>query len=403
MLSRPKNRLTESIIKNTLNEDFWNPGKYFLALQDMEDIDSEKWNKASQEERDAMVRPFLQAFWDKYKTKMTWDDVHALFDDMEDSNYHTEGRVLEDIINKDSYKINEAVNPENEEKNKIIRNALKGPKSMRKNKEALKKMGITASDLNYDYDKYGDESDLNYGSTIYLHGPNGKQLSVDPDGTNVWHTGGSSEKHYKKELEFKNRHSKNYNNMDRLDFTGNKAKAFDYYNYLTKPKNEYQDEVDDANDVKSYRENKKKTGYNLPDEALTPEEKSLNIRPRKYLQLKKDRDKLETELSGYNETKKKLDKTNKEIKKLHDKKEINSELKESENDLNHDAGYLIDKKNCEKYLKNLKSILEYNSDQYVAEIENLDKGGKCRITIDYYMLVALCKMYEERIKELSNK
>ena len=216
--------------------------------------------------------------------------------------------------------VNEAANPDNEEKNKIIRDALKGPKSMRKNKEALKKMGIDASDLNYDYDTTGDDSDLNYGSTIYLHGPNGKQLSVDPDGTDVWKSGGSSEKHYKKELEFKNRHSKNYNNMDRLDFTGDKAKAFDYYNYLTKDKNEYQDEVDKANKVKNYRDNKGKDGYNLPDAALTPEEKSLNKKPRKYLQLKKDKEDLETELKGYDELKNKLNKTNREIRNLHSKK-----------------------------------------------------------------------------------
>lgn len=229
----------------------------------------------------------------------------------------------------DESNMTEAFNPENEEKNKIIRQALKGPKSMRKNREALQKMGIRADDLNYDYDKYGDEDDLMYGSTIYLHGPNGKQLSVDPDGTNVWHTGGSSEKHYKKELEFKNRHSKNYNNMDRLDFTGDRAKAFDYYNYLTKAKNEYQDEVDDANKAKKWNDNKGKTGYNLPDEAATPEEKSLNKRTRKYVQLKKDREELEDELAGYDEAKSKLDKNTEELKKLHESEEVDNECLET--------------------------------------------------------------------------
>jgi len=225
-------------------------------------------------------------------------------------------RVDNNIINN---LVNEAFNPENEEKNKIIRQALKGPKSLRKNREALKKMGISASDLNYEYDKYGDEDDLMYGSTIYLNGPNGKQLSVDPDGNNIWHTGGSSEKHYKKELEFKNRHSKNYNNMDRIDFTGDRAKSFDYYNYLHKPANDYQEETDNANKAKKWNDNKGKTGYNLPDEALTPEEKSLNRRPRKYVKLNKDREELEDELAGYDEAKKKLDKTNRELKQLHSK------------------------------------------------------------------------------------
>lgn len=87
-------------IINKLNEDFWNPGKYFQILQGMEDIDTKKWNGASQEERDAMVRPFLQEFWNKYKDEMSGRAIQQLFDDMEDSNYHTEYKVLKDIINK---------------------------------------------------------------------------------------------------------------------------------------------------------------------------------------------------------------------------------------------------------------------------------------------------------------
>ena len=209
--------------------------------------------------------------------------------------------------------IEEAFNPENEDKNKIIRQALKGPKSYNKNLKDLQKMGINKGQKEMD-DEY-------YGSTIYLNGPNGKNLSVDPDGTNVWHTyGDSTRKHYKKELSYKNRHSDYYTKYDTMDFNSDKAKSFDYYNYLTKPANEYQDEVDNANKAKTYRDNEDKTGYNLPDEALTPEEKSLNKRPRKYVQLNKDKEELEDELAGYDEVKSKLDKTNKEIKKLHNKK-----------------------------------------------------------------------------------
>ena len=183
-----ENAILSEIAKDKrLNEDFWNPGKYFQLLQDMENIDTKAWNATNdQAARDAMVRPFLQEFWDKYKEEMDESDIEALFDDMEDSNYHTEYRVLRDIIEKDAYKINES---------------------------------------------YGD----------------------------------------------------------------------------------------------------------------------------------------------------------------------------NENDLGHDAGYLFDIKNCKEYLKKLKSVLVYNSDQYRATIANLDKGSECTITIDYYMLVALCKLYEERIKELSNK
>jgi len=215
------------------------------------------------------------------------------------------------IFDLDNYlKLNEAANPANEEKNKIIRDALKGPKSYNKNLKALQKMGINKNSK--------EMAEDDYGQTIYLHGPNGKHVSVDPDGTNVWRTFGTrDEDHYKKELDFKNRNSSNYNNQEHLDFNGKRAKDFDYYNYLNKPENKYQEEVDKANKVKSYRDNKDKTGYNLPDEALTPEEKSLNKRPRKYVQLSKDRKELEDELAGYDETKKQLDKVNRKIRNLH--------------------------------------------------------------------------------------
>ena len=95
-----ENAILSEIAKDKrLNEDFWNPGKYFQLLQDMENIDAEKWNSAnSQAERDEMVRPFLQEFWNKYKEEMTEEDIQTLFDDMEDSNYHTEYRVLQEII-----------------------------------------------------------------------------------------------------------------------------------------------------------------------------------------------------------------------------------------------------------------------------------------------------------------
>lgn len=125
-----ENAILSEIAKDKrLNEDFWNPGKYFQLLQDMENIDAEKWNSAnSQAERDEMVRPFLQEFWNKYKEEMTEEDIQTLFDDMEDSNYHTEYRVLRDIIEKDAYKINEAAGDRNLNSNKNLTeaNKLKG-------------------------------------------------------------------------------------------------------------------------------------------------------------------------------------------------------------------------------------------------------------------------------------
>ena len=116
-----ENAILSEIAKDKrLNEDFWNPGKYFQLLQDMENIDIKAWNATNdQAARDAMVRPFLQEFWDKYKEEMDESDIEALFDDMEDSNYHTEYRVLRDIIEKDAYKINESILKNLTEANKL--------------------------------------------------------------------------------------------------------------------------------------------------------------------------------------------------------------------------------------------------------------------------------------------
>ena len=125
-----ENAILSEIAKDKrLNEDFWNPGKYFQLLQDMENIDIKAWNATNdQAARDAMVRPFLQEFWDKYKEEMDESDIEALFDDMEDSNYHTEYRILRDIIEKDAYKINEAAGDRNLNSNKNLTeaNKLKG-------------------------------------------------------------------------------------------------------------------------------------------------------------------------------------------------------------------------------------------------------------------------------------
>lgn len=263
---------------------------------------------------------------------------------------------IEDYVinNVNTNSINEAANPENEEKNKIIRQALNGPKSYVKNLKSLQKMGINKG--------YREDPDVHPGEVIFLNGSNGKQLSVDPDGTSIWHTYGNGGEHYKKELSYQNRKSNHYTKRSTMDFKGDRAKAFDYYNYFNKPKNEYQDEVDKANEVKKYRDNEGKQGYNLPDEALTPEEKSLNKRTRKYMQLKKDRADLEDKLAGYQEDKNKLDQVNKDIKSLHNKK-----LKESNSD--------VDNKNLHKGV--LNETVPFNVD-----IEDyLEQGGSYGWTV----------------------
>ena len=103
--------LTESLYQS-LKEDFWNPCEYAEMIMNL-DVDPKKWNEAkTQEERDAMVRPQLEEFWKKYgkdiKEKRLLRRIYA---DLEDSNFHTEGRILRDIVSKSSRKskVNESV------------------------------------------------------------------------------------------------------------------------------------------------------------------------------------------------------------------------------------------------------------------------------------------------------
>ena len=96
--------LTESLYQS-LKEDFWNPCEYAEMIMNL-DVDTKKWNEAkTQEERDAMVRPQLEEFWKKYgkdiKEKRLLRRIYA---DLEDSNFHTEGRILRDIVSKSSRK-----------------------------------------------------------------------------------------------------------------------------------------------------------------------------------------------------------------------------------------------------------------------------------------------------------
>jgi len=370
-------KLTECVITK-LNEDFWNPRKYFLILQDMDDTEGSAWNEATQEERDAMVRPYLQRFWDQYGQEMTRQDLDDLFEDMEDSNWHTPLKVLIDIINKS--RMNEAFNPDNAEKNKIISNALKGPKSLEKNKEELKKMGI----------KYSANTEGRYDNknnrTVILSNPKTDRAiyarndsEYDKDGyvkgtgrpRQVRLTGGS----FKKD-------GRHWVIPDRGDYTKEEAdkKQIDYYNYLNKPFNMYQAQVNDAdeikrttkrgiewnrNDAKKYYPNNPRAldkfakeadkdefnaRYNyFPDESinsrgLRPEEENLNRRVRKYLSLKPEKEEAQEEYEDKksdvawerqnvsdakrtlrsaekekDKSKQRLNTVNKEIKKLHNK------------------------------------------------------------------------------------
>lgn len=61
------------------------------------------WNNANNKEREDMVRPLAEKYWEKYGKEMTIEDLEDLWYYAEQSNYHTPALVLEDIIHKDTY------------------------------------------------------------------------------------------------------------------------------------------------------------------------------------------------------------------------------------------------------------------------------------------------------------
>lgn len=382
------------ITNESLKEDFWNPGKYFKALQDMEDIDANKWNSANQEERDKMVTPYLTNFWNKYKEEMTQADIDALFDDMEDSNYHTPARILADIINKDRNKgIKESAKtlkeefmiPENvedgwgddiedlleepidrvERLGYEVRNAIRGsyadfgdtPDHLVEELYSIAKhFEEVADELQNQGYEYIEEDE---GLEESCKGKKKKSIEEAVEDTSI----GPVAEYVKRDIE----------NMI--------LQCFDGTDFLVSVNDIDLNSGVISVHVTAFGPDENEDGNNAMERDIELHIPSLNYEVALL-------DEIENWMSTHNSP---------------DSFYESASYGDKENDLGHDAGYLFDPKSCRKYLKDLKNILVYNSDQYRAKIENLDKGGSCDITVDYYMLVALCKMYEERIKELKEK
>ena len=488
------------VIDESLKEDFWNPGKYFRALQDMEDIDADKWNSANQEERDKMVTPYLTNFWNKYKEEMTQANLDALFDDMEDSNYHTPARILADIINKDRNKgIKESAKtlkeefmiPENtddgwgddiedlleepidrvERLGYEVRNAIRGsyadfgetPDDLVEELYSISKHFEEVADelqsQGYEYIK--DDEDLEESCKGKKKNIVKEKLMIPEDPGEGWgkdirnlvkDTFKRAEKlGHEIENSVRGKENVEYNRTMSLgenpeslikeisslskafkdladelkaqgfEFTNDPSK-YDELEESFKGKKAVKEAVEDtsigpvADHIKRDIENMVHQGFDGTDFLASVNDIDLNSGVVSVHITAFGPDENE---DGNNAMERDIEL---HIPSLNYEAALFNEIEnwmsahsspdsfyesaaygDKENDLGHDAGYLFDPKRCRKYLKDLKSILVYNSDQYRANIENLDKGGSCEITIDYYMLVALCKMYEERIKELKEK
>ena len=83
----------------SLKEGFWNSSREFDKFTNFmgDRVDYSKWNDMSQEERDELVTSAIQEFVDTYKDSVVWQ---LLLDDLTDHNWHTEHRILLDILDK---------------------------------------------------------------------------------------------------------------------------------------------------------------------------------------------------------------------------------------------------------------------------------------------------------------
>lgn len=102
-------RIVESLYeKYELEEDFWNPGGEFQEFQDMYEVEPDKWNSWNQEQRDA----FAEKMAKKY-LKINPHPSDEFFDDLEDSNFHTEykafKKLLGESLKESKQKLNEGL------------------------------------------------------------------------------------------------------------------------------------------------------------------------------------------------------------------------------------------------------------------------------------------------------
>lgn len=101
---------TSRKIFSSLTEDFWNPCEYAQMIMNF-DIDTNKWNEASKEERIAMVLPKVEEFWQEYGPEIKRKGaLRRILKDLTDSNFHTEAELLRKIVAKDRRNSRKVVN-----------------------------------------------------------------------------------------------------------------------------------------------------------------------------------------------------------------------------------------------------------------------------------------------------
>lgn len=107
---------TESVIYDTNTHEnvssSYKVNRLFLLLKDYTNITPEEWNKATREERDNMVRGGLEEFYKDNKVDIdnNWKDLYDL---LEANNYHTENRILYEIIKNNKDRVNESKDASN--------------------------------------------------------------------------------------------------------------------------------------------------------------------------------------------------------------------------------------------------------------------------------------------------
>ncbi|MBQ6631064.1 MAG: hypothetical protein IJH55_02885 [Romboutsia sp.] len=82
-------------VNESLNEDFWNPGKEFNDFINLlqNEFDDSDWNSWNQEERDAFAEKVAKRYLELNPTP-----TPMFFHDLTDNNYHTERRAFERLL-----------------------------------------------------------------------------------------------------------------------------------------------------------------------------------------------------------------------------------------------------------------------------------------------------------------
>ena len=82
-------------VNESLNEDFWNPGKEFIDFEQLlyDEFDEEGWNNWNQEERDAFAEKVAKRYLEINPTP-----TPVFYQDLTDNNFHTYRRAFEKLL-----------------------------------------------------------------------------------------------------------------------------------------------------------------------------------------------------------------------------------------------------------------------------------------------------------------